>query len=194
MSNPLTFLLPVPYHRVRRVLVVQTGEGALLPALVQRVHEVFPRAQVEVLLREAEAKRRGEIAADRVDVARYEERFALLRQLRSRRFDVVALQLAEGGGGSGELRRLPFLLRCRAIIAFNGHLDYFPLNVFRLADVAHHFGLAGAPGSRSALPRAVVRFGVEGVLRVLSAGYVLVSAARIRLGALVRRGVSRSGA
>ena len=186
MSNPLTFLLPLPYHRVRRVLLVQTGEGERLGALVDRIREVFPGTEVEVLLREAEAGRRAELAADRVEVARYEERFALVRRLRSQRFDVVALQIGEGDGGSGELRRLPFLLRCRAIIAFNDRLDYLPLNVFRLADVAHHFGLAGPGSGEASIPGALVRLVGELALRGLATVHLLASVARIRLGAALR--------
>jgi hypothetical protein len=186
MSNPLTFLLPLPYHRVRRVLVIQTGEGTRIGEIVRRVREIFPGASVAALLRESEAGRRAEIAADDVRVARYEERVALLRSLRRERFDVVAYQLDDGVPG-GELRRLPFLLRCRSIIAFNPRLDYFPLNVFRLADVAHHFGLAGSPAGASSLARTVVRLLAEAVLRPLTTLYLLALVARIRLGARRRR-------
>lgn len=185
MSNPLTFLLPLPYHRVRRTLVVQTGEGTRLAEIVRRIRETFPAASVEVLLREADAGRRDEIAADQVRVARYEERYSLLRALRRERYDVVAFQLGDGSIG-GELKRLPLLLRCRSLIAFNPTLDYFPVNVFRLADVAHHFGLAGAPGSAS-LARTFLRVGAEVVLRPVLTLYLLASVARIRLGGALRR-------
>jgi hypothetical protein len=185
MSNPLTFLLPLPYDRVRRTLVVQTGEGARVPEIVRRVREIFPATSVEVLLREADADRRTEIAADQVRVARYEERYGLLRALRRARYDVVAFQLGDGTSG-GELRRLPLLLRCRALIAFNPTLDYFPVNVFRLADVAHHFGLAASPDS-SSLVRTVVGVAAEIVLRPLLTVYLLASVARIRLRGALRR-------
>jgi hypothetical protein len=184
MSNPLTFLLPLPYHRVRETLVVQTGEGAEIGEVVRRMRETFPGATVEVLLREADAGRREEIAADAVRIARYEERLTLVRSLRERRFDVVAYQLGEGAA-RGELQRLPFLLRCRSIIAFNPRLDYFPLNVFRIADVAHHFGVAGAPRGAS-VARTLARLGAEAVIRPLATLYLLASVARIRLGARLR--------
>lgn len=192
MSNPLTFLLPLPYHQIRRVLLVQTGKGEHLGALVQRLREIFPEATVEVLLREAEAGRRAEFAADRVEVACYEERFALLRRLRSQRFDVVALQLGEGDGGSGELRRLPFLLRCRAIIAFNDRMDYLPLNVFRFADIANHFGLVGPGAGGSSILGFLLRLMGELVLRGLVSIHLLASVARIRLGAALRSSGSRA--
>lgn len=185
MSNPLTFLLPLPYHRVRRALVVQTGDGARIGDVVRRVRETFPGASVEVLLREADAARRTEIAADEVRIARYEERLTLVRALRRQRFDVIAYQL-DDGTARGELRRLPFLLRCRSIIAFNPRLDYFPLNVFRIADVAHHFGFAGKPGAGSSVARTLARVAFEAVVRPLVTLYLLASVARIRLSALRR--------
>jgi hypothetical protein len=185
MSNPLTFLLPLPYHRVRRTLVVQTGDGAQIGEVVRRVRETFPGATVEVLLREADAARRAEIAADEVRIARYEERLTLVRSLRRQRFDVIAYQLGDGTA-RGELARLPFLLRCRSIIGFNPRLDYFPLNLFRIADVAHHFGLAGTPGAGSSVARTLVRLAAEVVLRPLVTLYLLASVARIRLAAAVR--------
>ena len=185
MSNPLTFLLPLPYHRVRCALVVQTGEGARLADIVRRLRDIFPGARVEVLLREVDVGRRDEIAADQVRVARYEERYALLRALRRERYDVVAFQLGDGAVG-GELKRLPLLLRCRSIVAFNPSLDYFPVNVFRLADVAHHFGLAGAPGSASLL-RTVIGVAAEVALRPVLLAYLLASVAWIRLGGALRR-------
>jgi hypothetical protein len=182
MSNPLTFLRPVPYDRVRSALVVQTDDGAQIADVVRRLREIFPGTSVEALLREADASRRGEIGADQVHVARWEERMTLVRSLRAQRYDVVAYQLGDGPTGS-ELRRLPFLLRCRSIIAFNRRLDYFPLNVFRLADVAHHYGLAESPASGSSLARTLVRLPVEAAVRALTTLYLLGSVAGIRLGA-----------
>src|SRR5262245_8743316 len=185
MSNPLTFLLPVPYDRVRRALVVQTEDGAQIPDIVRRVREIFPGTSVEALLREADAGRRNEIGADHVRIARWEDRLTLIRSLREHRFDVVAYQLGDGGS-HGELRRLPFLLRCRSIIAFNPRLDYFPLNVFRLADVAHHFGYAESPEAGASITGTVGRLIVEAVVRPLTTLYLLASVAGIRLGALLR--------
>lgn len=185
MSNPLTFLLPVPYDRVRRALVVQTEDGAQLPDIVRRLREIFPGASVEALLREADAGRRNEIGADHVRIARWEERLTLIRSLREHRYDVVAYQLGDGGS-RGELGRLPFLLRCRSIIAFNSRLDYFPLNVFRLADVAHHFGYADSPEAGASFAGILSRALVEAVVRPATVLYLLGSVARIRLGAALR--------
>jgi len=185
MSNPLTFLLPVPYDRVRRALVVQTDDGAQIADIVRRVREIFPGASVEALLREADAGRRGEIGADHVRIARWEERLTLVRSLREQRFDVVVYQLGDEAS-RGELRRLPFLLRCRSIIAFNDRLDYFPLNVFRLADIAHHFGYADSPGAGRSVSGTLARVLVEAVVRPLTTLYLLAAVARIRLGAVLR--------
>ena len=139
MSSPLTFLRPLRYDRVRDVLLVQTGSCVCLPGIVARLREIFPACSLQVLVREADGELAGSLDAERVEVARWEERFDLLSRLRRKRFDLVVLQLGSGAGS--ELRLLPFLLRARYLIAFNDALDYFPINVFRLTALAHHFAL-----------------------------------------------------
>jgi len=139
MSGPLTLLRPLRYDRVREVLIVQTETGAQLAAIVARVRDVFPGCRIHLLVREAESGLAGTIDVEQFDVARWEERFDLLSRLRRRRYDVTVLQLGTGGGS--ELRLLPFLMRTRSLVAFNASLDYFPLNVFRLTALAHHFAL-----------------------------------------------------
>jgi len=151
MSSPLTLLRPLRYDRVRELLLVQTGAGTNLPGIVARLREIFPGATLRVLVREADAELAGSLEAEQVEVARWEERFDLLSRLRQRRFDAVVLQLGDPGARS-ELRLLPFLLRAKYLVAFNDTLDYFPINVFRLTSLAHHFALA--PGGSGVLHSA----------------------------------------
>ena len=149
MSSPLTFLRPLRYDLVRDVLLVQTDAGALLPGIVARLREIFPGCSLQVLVREADGDLAGSLDAEHVEVARWEERFDLLSRLRRRRFDTVVMQLGTGSGARSELRLLPLLVRARYMIAFNDALDYFPVNVFRLTALAHHFALV--PGESGAL-------------------------------------------
>ena len=139
MSSPLSLLLPLRYDRVREVLVIQTETGAQLAEIVARVRGIFPGCRIHLLVREADSGLASSIDVEQFDVARWEERFDLLSRLRRRRYDVTVLQL--GTGGPSELRLLPFLMRTRSLVAFNASLDYFPLNVFRLTTLAHHFAL-----------------------------------------------------
>lgn len=149
MSSLLTFLRPLRYDRVRDVLLVQTESGVQLPGIVARLREIFPACNLRVLVREADAALAGSLEAEHVEVARWEERFDLLSRLRRRRFDAVVLQLGSRSGARSELRLLPFLVRARYVVAFNDALDYFPVNVFRLTALAHHFALV--PGESGVL-------------------------------------------
>jgi hypothetical protein len=69
--------------------------------------------------------------------------------------------------------RLPYLLRTRAILVFNDHLDYFPLHVARLRALAHH--LSGGAEVRAALPWLLGRL----ILVPLATLTLLVSTARL---------------
>jgi hypothetical protein len=179
MSNPLTFIRPLRYDRVKTVLVVQTGPATLLPGIVECLRGLFPGCSIDVLLREADKDVSATLGAEQTEVARWEERFELVSRLRRRRFDAIVLQV--GGDVTNELRALPFILRGRALIAFNDRLDYFPLNVFRLSAVAQHFGVAGGESGGSGvlwLVRRVVSALVVPpatlVVLVLSAGWIHV--------------------
>jgi hypothetical protein len=187
MSTPLGFLRPLRYDRVRTVLVVQTGDAALLAGVVARVQELFPGCSVDVLVREADAAAGRALDVAHCEVARWEERFDLLARLRRKRFDATVLQL--GGEATTELRLLPFLVRTRYLIAFNDRLDYFPLNVFRLTALAHHFALtSGEGGFASALLWFVRRTLVAAVAGVVGSVWLLVSVGWIHArGALRRR-------
>jgi len=194
MSSPLSLLRPLRYDRVRTVLLVQTDAGAQLPGIVVKLREIFPGAAIHVLVREADGGLHETMQVEHFEVARWEERYDLLSRLRRHRFDAAVLQL--GGGGSSELRLLPYLVRARYLIAFNGTLDYFPINVFRLTALAHHFSLTQGEGSvarslfwlvRSALASCVL--GVAGLV------VLLASVGRLELrGWLRRRRRSRAAA
>jgi hypothetical protein len=169
VSSPLTLLRPLRYDRVREVLVIQTETGAQLGEIVTRVRDIFPACRIHLLVREAESGLADTIDVEQFEVARWEERFDLLSRLRRRRYDVTVLQLGSGGGS--ELRLLPFLMRTKYLVAFNASLDYFPLNVFRLTALAHHFALV--QGESGAL-RAVLSLVRGAALGALSAAASVV--------------------
>lgn len=186
MSSPLTLLRPLRYDRVHEVLVVQTEKGARLAAIVARVREIFPGCAIHVLVREADAGLAGTLEVEQFEVARWEERFELLSRLRRRRFDAIVLQL--GAGGGSELRLLPFLLRTRYLVAFNDGLDYFPLNVFRLTALAHHFALVqGEAGVLRALLSLVRGALVAALSGLLSLVVLLASVGRLHVRGWWRR-------
>jgi hypothetical protein len=165
------YLLPLRYDHVERIALVETGPGHLIQPIVERLHGLFPGAVVEVLLREEDEAIGRELGGVPFQVVRYEERADLVRDLRGRAYDLVVLQV--GRGGSQGLRSLPFTLRGRTLVAFNDHLDHFPINVFRLGDVLRHFFVdSGVPGL---------------LLEPLLFGYLLVSTSWIHLRGAARR-------
>jgi len=145
MASPLTFLLPLRYDRVQRVLLVQSGPIDLAIEVARRLRTLFPGCQLEGVVREGD---HGAVAAgdfDTLTLVRWEERGRVVRELRRQRYDaVVALA---SGRGSQALRLLPYLLRTRTILLFNDHLDYFPLHVSRFTTLAHHVSGGGSVGA-----------------------------------------------
>lgn len=142
--TPLAFLRQVDWANVRNVALVQTGAARLLPEVLSRVRAEFPSASIVVVAEEDAA---GLLAADglSIEIARPGRRLDLLKKLRERRFDLVVVQLSDEP--MGELGRLAFLLRARAMLAFNQNLDWFPVNVHRIATISQHFGGDGRGGS-----------------------------------------------
>lgn len=179
MANPLTFLLPFRYDRVTTVLVVQSGPVELALQVAARVRTLFPGCKVEGLVRDNDASAVGADVFDRVTIVRWEDRIAMVRDLRERRFDVVALTLS--ATGSRSFMMLPYLLRTGAVLMFNDHLDYFPLKLGRMSSLAQHVSGRGTVGS-------LVRWGL-GRLVIVPAAFVflLASTARIRMRAARRR-------
>lgn len=179
MANPLTFLLPFRYDLVRTVLVVQSGPVELALQVAARVRTLFPGCKVEGLIRDNDAGAVDPDAFDRLTIVRWEDRIAMVRDLRERRFDVVAVMLSSTGSRS--FMMLPYLLRTGAVLMFNDHLDYFPLKLGRMSSLAQHVSGRGTVGS-------LVRWGL-GRLVVVPAAYLFLlgSTARINLRARRRR-------
>ena len=140
MPDALSFLRPLRYDGVSRLVVVQTGAAHRISGVVREMRRLFPAAKIDVLLRESPGDLAPRIEADSIRVVTFEERSSVVRELRSTRFDVIVMQLSRHGAQG--LRSLPFLLRGKRIVAINDSLDHFPINLFRLRDLAHHFGLA----------------------------------------------------
>ncbi len=171
MPDLLSYLRPLRYDRVSRIALVQTGPADLVSGVIAELRRLFPDAHVEVLLREEDAALVSHLTADTARVVRFEERQGLVRELRGRSYDLIVMQLSRSGARG--LRSLPFVLRGRTIVAFNDSLDHFPLNVFRLPDLASHFGLTSQ--------------GMGLVLAPLLLVYLVVSTSWIRLRGLWRR-------
>lgn len=171
MPDLFSYIRPFRYDRVARIAVVETGPTHLVAGVLEELRTLFPQAHVEILLREEDTALAECLAADRVRVVRHGERAELVRALRAEPFDLIVMQLSRGG--SKGLRSLPFALKGRSLVAFNDSLDHFPLNVFRLRDLASHFGLAGQ--------------GVRVLLAPSLFVFLLVSTAGIRVRGLWRR-------
>lgn len=171
MPDLASYIRPFRYDRVSRIAVVETGPNHLVAGVLEELRGLFPDAHTEVLLREEDAALADKLQADRVRVVRYEERADLVRSLRSEPFDLIVMQLSKGGAQG--LRSLPFALKGGTLMAFNDSLDHFPLNVFRLRDLASHFGLAGQ--------------GVSVLLAPILFVFLLVSTMGIRVRGVWRR-------
>ena len=179
MASPLTFLLPLRYHAVRSVLLVQSGPIDLAVAVAKRLRTLFPGCTLEVAVREADHEAAAACAADALTLVRWEDRRAILRSLRRRRYDAVVMLLSNRP--SHYLRLLPFLLRTRAILLFNDHLDYFPLNLARLPALAYH--VSGGESPLAVLPWLAGR----ALVLPLATAYLVAWTARRRLRAVRRR-------
>lgn len=179
MANLLSFLVPFRYDAVQRVLIVQSGPVDLAVQVAARVRQLFPDAAVEGLIREydVDAVHRGDF--DEVTVIRWEDRVETVRKLRGRRYDaVVVLHSTRESRG---LRLLPYLLRTRAILLFNDHLDYFPVSILRLRDLAHHLAGRNTPGALLRwLAGRVVLVPAAAVVLLASTGRLYLRAARRR--------------
>jgi hypothetical protein len=189
LSSLLTFLRPIPLSGVQRVLIVQTGLGSRLPRLIDRSRGLFGDARLEVLLREGDASLREEIDVASTRVARWEERYSLLPELRRSPYDVVVLQV---GGATTELRLLPFLLRTRSIVSFDEALEARAVTLFRLPGLIANLGLLGEDRTRfEMVRRALAKITVVPVVSLLSIFFLLGSNAWLRLRPSWRRQARR---
>ncbi len=171
MPRFLSYIRPFRYDRVSRIAVVETGPAHLFAGVLEELRRLFPESHIVALLREEDAALEQTLQADRAHVVRFEERAEIVAKLRREPFDLVVMQLSRGGAEG--LRSLPFVLSGNAIMAFNDSLDHFPLNVFRLPDLANHFGLASQ--------------GAGLVLAPVLFAYLLVSSAGIHVRGWWRR-------
>jgi hypothetical protein len=136
MAGWLTFLRPFRHETVHSVLLLQSAPIDLTLRVATRVRTLFPGCAIELVVREdAREVAAGEDFAQ-VTIVRWEDRHAVVRQLRRRQYDAVIVPTSYRG--SDYMRALPLLLRTRAILVFNDHLDYFPLHASRLKTLAHH--------------------------------------------------------
>ena len=119
-------------------------------------------------------------------VVRWEDRLEVVRQLRTQRYDAVVVPASYRG--SDYLRMLALLLRTRAILVFNDHLNWFPLHVMRPGSLAHH--VSGRP-SAAALARWIAS---RMLLVPLATIVLLASVARLELRAWRRARSRRSSA
>jgi len=179
MASPLTLLRRFEYHAVRDALVVQTTDIALTIAVGRALRKHFPGARVDAVVRDDDAATITPDEFDHVTPVRWEDRITIARELRARRYDVVAMVL--GGRSSRAFRLLPYVLRTKNILLFNEHLDYFPLKWTRVRSLAHHVS-----GHDSIL--SLFRWGFGRVVLVpLAALFLMASTVRIQLRAARRR-------
>jgi hypothetical protein len=179
MASLFTLFRPFPSGVVRELLVVQTGSIEQSVAVAGALRKHFPECRVHGVVRDDDATALGPHDFDHVTAVRWEDRFAVVRQLRSARYDAVAVRL--GGRSSRSFRMLPYLLRTRNVLLFNEHLDYFPLKWTRLRSLSHH--LSGHDSFGSLFRWAFGRV----VLVPLAILLLLASTARIELKAVRRR-------
>ena len=174
MSNPLTFLLPLNGSQVKDILIIQTRHLDLLNTVIQKCKEVFPEAYIEAVVREPDIDMVNGVERLQVYPVRWEEGQALweqrreLRQrFRHKKYDAIVVQLP-GEGGAKYLKVLPFLLRCRNIIAFNTNGDYFPLKVYQI----RAFLLQRAFRFFSPRPKELLIYLSAWIFLTISTGYI----------------------
>ena len=171
MANPLTFVRPFRHHAIRSVLLVQSAPIDLALRVAARVRATFPGCEIEAVVREDDRDAVADAGFERVFVVRWEDRLEVIRRLRERRYDTVVVIMSHRG--SDYLRILPYLLRTRSILAFNDHLDSFPLHVRRVATLAMHVSgrasvaaLVSGAASRIILGSVATLVLVASVLRI----------------------------
>lgn len=147
MAGPLTFLRPFRHETVHSLLLLQSASIELTMRVGERLHRLFPDCPIDVVVREDDRAAVVDHGFARVTVVRWEDRYAVVRQLRRQRYDAVVVPTSYRG--SDYLRVLPLLLKTRSVLIFNDNLDYFPLHASRLAALAHH--VSGQPNAGALL-------------------------------------------
>ena len=136
MAGPLTFVRPLPWGAVRDVLLVQSGPIEIALAAADRLRTLFPGCRLEAVIREADVEAASGADFDRIHVAQWKDRAGLVRALRVTRRDLVVCLLSNHE--NRVLRLLPLRLRTRSMLAFNDHLDHFPVSLARLRTLTYH--------------------------------------------------------
>jgi hypothetical protein len=145
VAGPLTFLRSFRHDAVRAVLLVESAPIALTLRVAGCLRTLFPEGTIDAVIREDDREAAAHAGFARVLVVRWEDRREVVRELRRRSYDVVAVPSSRRG--SDYLRVLPLLLRTRRILVFNDNLDYFPLHATRLGSLAYHMSGQASPGA-----------------------------------------------
>lgn len=164
-------------------LLIQTGSSALLNRAIRMIKERCPGIELTVLRQRGMAEQvvheSGVTYLDN-DAAKLD----LVKQLRSRRFDVVFV-LYSNEGGFWKLKLLPFLVGASSILAYNENLDSFPVSLKTVDQVLKHLrwrlesSMTRAPGSPRVFRSDLARFLLYPGVMVYLVGYErLANAAR----------------
>ena len=179
MANPLTFVRPFRPDQIRSILLVQSGPVGLMLRVGERLRSMAPGCEITAVVREDHREAVLAGGFDHVIVVRWEDRLDVIRTLRERRFDTVAVLMSHHG--SDYLRVLPYLLRTRSVLAFNDNLDSFPVHVARAGTLVLHVS-----GQRSAA--GLVRWAAgRTALAVVATAVLVVAVLRIEIRAAWRR-------
>jgi hypothetical protein len=179
MANPLTFLRPLRYDTMLAILLVQSGPIELALRVAERLRAICPGCEIDAVVREDDREAAAGGGFAHLMVVRWEDRVEVVRRLRRQRYDTIAVLLSRHG--SDYLRVLPYLLRTRAILAFNDNADGFPVHATRAATFALHVS------GRSSLG-GLLRWAIGRSVLGIAAFCVLVSSAlRLQMRAAWRR-------
>jgi len=179
VAGPLTFLRPFRHDAVRAALVVESAPIDVTLRVAGCLRTLFPESTIDAVVREDDRDAAAGAGFARVDVVRWEDRREVVRALRRRSYDVVAVSTSRRG--SDYLRVLPLLLRTRCILVFNDNLDYFPLHASRLGALAYHLSVQASGGALVAW--VIARL----VLAPLATVVLIASVLRLELRAARRR-------
>ncbi len=143
------------WEAAKAVLVLAGHRPDLLAGLVARVRQLAPQARVDLRIATDLATDSAPTSADSVASIRLEERDQVIANLKSTKYDVVAV-LAEHRVSS--ILFLPLRLDSRSIVLFNEGLGHFRLGPGSLPALLRQFGLAPSDaGPLATLLRAGVR-------------------------------------
>ncbi|HZR80201.1 MAG TPA: hypothetical protein VFD92_03810 [Candidatus Binatia bacterium] len=182
--SPLGLLRQIRYDGVKDVALVQTGPADHLARVAAELARVFPGCALHVVVRERDGADRSALGSAFFEIARPGDRAGLAARLRRKRFDIVAIQLADEP--LGELAPLALRLRGRSLVAFNRNLDHFPISLQRMTAIAQHLGARGS-GMLSATVGLAARLALRVFGWLLGAAWLILVAGWIHARGLARR-------